>query len=149
MSKVGRPKSSNPREFHLPDIRLTREEKRMIELKAILHEKGNVSQYIRSLVENDRREVTPLKSCSCGSTDLKVVYKDDIKHVDIGGSSFEIPLKSVPYNECNECGEELGDLRLHAKIDEIVDEEVTHRLNHKLPVPFTLNLFDVISPSQI
>jgi len=143
--KAGRHKSENPRTFDLAKIRLTREERRMIEMKAILFNNGNMAEYIRDLAIFDTRSPKPLPSCSCGSTSLHTIYKDEERIVNVGEEDHTLVLKGVPRSKCNECGKTLGDMRLAVKLETVLDEEILWRLNNHRVIPDQIEFEELIS----
>ncbi|SDO16783.1 Helix-turn-helix domain-containing protein [Paenibacillus sp. yr247] len=99
---------------NLPNIRLTRDEKRATLLKASLHNGGNVSAYIRELILNDNREPKPMATCSCGSHSLHITHTDEERMINLGEGERVVRLTV-------ECGKVLGDLRLSAQIKSFLD----------------------------
>ncbi|NHN33326.1 hypothetical protein [Paenibacillus agricola] len=146
--KAGRHKSENPRTFDLPKTRLTREERRMIELKAVMHSKGNMAEYIRDLVLKDTRIPKPLSTCLCGSTSLKIIYKDEEREVNVGDQDLTLTLTGVPRSECSTCGRIIGDMRLAAKLETVLDEEILWRVNNHHIIPKQIEFNELITITQ-
>lgn len=145
VNKGGRPQSDNPRTFSLPEIRLTREEKRMIQMKAQLHNGGNVSAYIRDLAINDNRSPKPIETCSCGCETLHIVNEDQQLLLDVAGTDRSLTLKGVPRSQCKDCGQIMGDFLLDVQIESVIDEEMLWRLNHRQPIPDEMEFDELLS----
>jgi hypothetical protein len=142
--RAGRHKSDNPRTFDLSKIRLTREERRMIEIKAILQNNGDMAKYIRDLAIHDNRPPKALSACRCGSTSLHIVYEDEEYPIKVGDEDRILMLKGVPRSVCDECGQVLGDMRLAVKIESAIDEEILWRLNQRRDIPSVMEFDELI-----
>jgi hypothetical protein len=137
-NKGGRPSLSLTET--LPEVRLTKEEKTMIKLKACLFNGGNVSAYIRRVATEDQREIPPLPSCRCGNKKLKTVFENTTQTVLIHGDVEKvIRILGVPRSFCPECGNTCGNLKLEAGIEEAVDHIVETALHSQQHIPVELS----------
>ncbi|RUS44932.1 hypothetical protein [Cohnella sp. AR92] len=117
----------------------------MIELKATLFNRGNMAEYIRDVALNDNRSPKPLPACRCGNTALHIVYIDEERTVNVGSEDRLLTLKGVPRSYCDQCGRTLGDLRLAAKIETVLDDEILWRLNRREIIPEQLEFESLLS----
>ncbi|WP_240420328.1 hypothetical protein [Paenibacillus periandrae] len=117
----------------------------MIELKAVLHTKGNMAEYIRDLVLNDTRIPKPMPTCICGSTSLKIIYIDEEREVNVGNQDLILTLTGVPRSECSSCGRIMGDMRLAAKLENVLDEEILWRVNNHHIIPKQIEFNELVT----
>ncbi len=127
-NKRGRPKASNPRNYRLPDIRLTKEEYQVVLLRSILFSNSRVSSYIRELIQQDQRTIKPVESCPCGSRNVELYYGEEWLTQTVGSNTKHIKLANFPKSKCLNCGEilefEMMKPHLLTAIDRIIEDQI-------------------------
>ncbi|MEF2246432.1 hypothetical protein [Paenibacillus sp. IITD108] len=142
--KPGRPYAKNSRSITVPH-RMTREENRMLRLKAALYTNSNTSELIRQAVMSFSREVSmPCMEVGC-SGNMKLVPTSDQVLVHVGSNQHEIKIDEMPIYECERCGNQEIDLKFAAEVETIVDEEVGFLLNQRKEVPLVINFNDLMT----
>lgn len=147
MSRVGRPKSDNPRNKTISETRVTREEYRVIHIKSALYAGGSTAKLIRNAVEAYEGKIREETACKCGKT----------ANLQLGNESFwfntsrgerEIIVTGVPQYHCS-CGEVLGDLIVSAAIEEELSALVEECLKKNIPIPKHLKLQTLLNSEPI
>lgn len=149
---VGRPPINNARDYRLPEARLTKDELRMIKLKAQMYAKGNVSKYVRDLIEMDTRPYPPaFESCSTCTGKLISELINMVHYYSVADTEHQINITNFPVSKCKECNTELIDIGLAAEVEKILDELIHERLNHKntnlrFVIPLEIDFNELLSP---
>lgn len=139
------PKSEESRSFTVPEVKVTREEKRMFELKAALYS-GNTQSLIREAV-NRYEGVLPSVNCRCGQVMKKVKTTKEYEF-DVAGRKQVVKVYNVPAHECGTCEKTTFDLMFLAKLEEVIGDEVLYRLNDRQPLPDEIDLCDLIQAGE-
>lgn len=149
MAKVGRPKSNNPREFTVPEIRVTREENRMIKLKAALYAGNSIAKFLRMAAEKYKEEL-PVKKCLCGG-EMKVVFDAETFDYEIADEKVSVKVNNIPMYKCEKCGAMEGNFFLMAALEETIEDEMIKRMREKVKIPKEIDfesLLEVKTTSQ-
>ncbi|WP_028987563.1 hypothetical protein [Thermicanus aegyptius] len=133
MAKVGRPKSNNPREFTIPEIRVTKEENRMIKLKAALYAGNSVAKFLRMAAEKYKEEL-PDEKCLCGGK-MKVVLDTETFDYEIADEKVSIKVNNIPMYKCENCGKMKENLFLMAALEEAIDHEIIRSMRERQKIP--------------
>lgn len=147
MAKVGRPKSDNPRSFTIPEVRVTREEYRMVKLKADLYSNGSTAGLIREAVKRYAGSI-PEQTCHKCSKIMEIESSTEEYEFDVSGQIHSVKVKNVPTYSCRACRVKLGDLRLYADLEEAVEDEIFHRLNARKSLPDEIDFYDFIQANK-
>lgn len=144
--KVGRPHSKNPRSYVVPETRMTREEYRMVTLKAAMYTGGNTAEFIRLASKKFEGEMKtlPCMEQGCAGT-LHSVKADDFHTFKIGDKEHEIVLRGMPIFECDICQIREIDVNLAAEVERAVDDEIGWRIQHRRSVPDELDFIELIT----
>lgn len=146
MSKVGRPKTDNPRNMTISETRVTREEYQMVTLKSALYAGGSTAKLIRNAIEAYEGKVREETTCTCGKI-AKLQYSNETFWYETGSGEHEIVVTNVPKYQCN-CGEILGDLIVSAAIEEVLLNEVEECLRKNIPLPKQVDLQSLLRIEQ-
>ncbi len=139
----GRPISENKKSVHVPN-RMTREEARMLRLKAALYTGTNTSELIRQAVVAFDKEMTmPCMEAGCHSLMLLKTISEPIM-LNIAGVHHEVLLHEMPIYECPNCGNKELDVKFAAEVEKVVDEEMGFMLNQRKDLPTELNFRELI-----
>ncbi|HEX6923639.1 MAG TPA: hypothetical protein VF149_07430 [Bacillales bacterium] len=134
MSPAGRPKSENPRAFTVPEVRVTREEQRMFDLKAALYAGNSTAKLIRSAVKKYHQQL-PDESCSeCGKK-MSVMKQSESYEITVADQKYHIKVMNIPIHTCSSCKLVNENVYLMAALEEVVENEVFHYLKHRQPIP--------------
>jgi hypothetical protein len=134
----------------IPQLEVTREEYRMIKLKAAMYSGGNVERFLLQAAEKFEGVMKPLACCENGCNGIMNVIKlDQIHEFQIADQSHRLTLRGEPVYECQACAKQVVDLQLSAEIEELLDDEVFYRLNQRLEIPTELDFDDLLKISQV
>lgn len=136
MAKRGRPKSDNPRSFTVSEVRLTKEEKRMFELKAGFLG-GSTAALIRKAVEAYQPKLQ--KNVCCGQ-EMTVVKTTEFFPYTYNGQECMIKITNIPMWHCEVCSEIEQDLMLMAAIEDSTDQKFEALLRSGEQIPDEMNL---------
>lgn len=141
MVRTGRPRSVNPRSFTIPEVRVTREEKIMINLKAALNHM-TVADLIREAVKKMDVDIPKEDKCPYCGERMELVFSDLEHQVTVADKPHNVTIENVPHYKCTnpKCGKELGDLHLAAVCEKAVEDEIYYCLNNRLPLPTRMDL---------
>lgn len=134
----------------IPQLEVTREEYRMIRFKAAMYSGGNVERFLLQAAEKFEGVMKPLACCENGCNGIMNVKKSDQLHkFQIADKLHSLTLTGEPIYECQSCAKQIMDLQLSAEIEEVLDNEVFYRLNHRLELPTEMDFDDLLKISQV
>lgn len=144
--KVGRPYSDNPRAYFIPETRMTREESRMVTLKAALYSGGNKAEFIRQAANRFEGDIKtlPCMETGCAGT-MHPVTTDDYHNIKVGDEQYQIVLHGMPVFQCDVCETREMDMNFTAEVEKAIDNEIEWRLQHRQPVPKEIDFHDLIT----
>lgn len=139
-----------PQSWYLPAVKVTREEYRMIRLKAAMYTGGNLEKLLIRAVEQFEGITKQIACCENSCTGIMTVIKSDhIHEFQIADQHHSLILKGSPIYECQLCAKQIIDLQLYAEIEEVLDKEVLYRLNQRLELPTEMDFDDLLKISQV
>lgn len=108
----GRPPAENPRDHLLSEVRVTKGEMLVVELKAALYTRGNVSRLVREALRVYQGQVQPpLGRCTeCGS-------RPEIRETSVEAGS--VVFHRVPAYICPQCGHGGVEIRILTALEKI------------------------------
>jgi hypothetical protein len=149
MNKSNVVKLEIPKGFNLPQVEVTREEYRMIRLKAAMYTGGNIEKFLLQAAEQYVGVMKPIACCENGCNGIMNVTKSDqIHEFQIADKLHRLTLKGEPIYEFQACAKQVVDLQLSAEIEEVLDKEVFCRLNQRLELPTELEFDELLKISQ-
>lgn len=134
----------------IPHLEVTREEYRMIRLKAAMYTGGNVEKFLLLATEQFEGVMKPLACCENGCNGIMNATKSDQIHkFQIADKLHSLTLKGEPIYECQYCAKQIMDLQLSAEIEEVLDNELFYRLNQRLELPTEVDFDDLLKISLV
>ncbi|WP_119795597.1 hypothetical protein [Paenibacillus thiaminolyticus] len=106
----------------------------MIQFKAALFTGGNVAEFIRRAANNYVGDFKLMACAECNS-DMTMSPQDESYHMSVSGKQLQVKVHGVPTYVCSHCEEQIVDVKLSAKIEEYIEEEVLYRLNGHDTIP--------------
>ncbi len=150
MSKSNVVKLKLSEQSKIPHLEVTREEYRMIRLKAAMYFGGNVERFLLQAAEKFEGVFQPLACCESGCNGIMNATKSDQIHkFQIADKTHSLTLKGEAIYECQSCAQQIMDLQLSAEIEEVLDNEVFYRLNQRLELPTEMNFDDLLKISLV
>jgi len=92
----------------------------MLRIKASMYANGDVSQYVKDLIQKDRRPIPDIEAycASCHtSTKMKAVSADEVFYV----KDQAVNVREVPKYQCTQCGCVTTNVKLAAAIEEALE----------------------------
>lgn len=138
----GRPESENPRSENLPKARLTKEENRMLKMKAAIDTNGNMSEFIRKAIEAYVPQLPKDggQCYECGSVLKRTTYDRTFE---------DIPtiVKNIPGYRCQSCNALETDLAVEAEVAGLL-ESIFNEEKGKLPAEVDISRYTGIVPED-
>lgn len=141
----GRP-TDNPRPLTIPETRVSREENRMIRLKAALYAGGNVAEFMRLAATQYKGQMKTLNCISPNCDGLmQMSYADETHFFKVSNRDHVMVLRGVPVYECNCCHNRMADVNLSAELEGFINEEIEFRLKNYMELPTEIDFDSLIS----
>lgn len=131
LTKMGRPKSENPRSFTVPEVRLTREEKRMFEMKAGFLG-GSTAALIRKAVEAYKPQ---LQENVCCNQVMNIITQEEEIPFEYGDQAYTFRITNIPMWHCDTCDEIEEDFKLMVAVEKTAKHEFEKYLQTGQEIP--------------
>jgi len=134
MLQRGRPAIDYSFLFAIPGMKMTREEKNKITLKAGFFG-GSIPALIRKAVEAYQPQLQPNKCCG---KKMDVIKDKEQLPFKFGDNKYLVTVENIPFWKCRKCGTVEGGLSLMAAIEEVIEQKLMDKMRKREPIPSSI-----------
>lgn len=108
----------------------------------VLKEDMKMLQRIEEVIKNENDQ--HMKTCWDCNREMKLIRRSEKIYYTVDGEQREIKIHNLPYYECADCENVVGDLNLYADLEDAIDKETFYKLNKREEIPLEVDFLQLV-----